>query len=473
MLNCRDCEELLDKIMFSFPDSRPANTAPILSVAALNRLVRQTLEQRLPLTWVAGEISNLMRASSGHWYFSLKDRDAQVRCVMFRNRNQFIDWQPDNGMQVEVRATPTLYEPRGEFQLQVDTLRRAGLGTLFEAFEALKLKLGREGLFDLDRKRNLPAFPRRVGIVTSPQAAALRDVLTTLQRRMPGLPVVLYPTQVQGRDAAMQIVAALNSAYQHAECEVLIVCRGGGSIEDLWSFNDEGVARAITASPMPVVSAVGHETDFTIADFVADVRAPTPTAAAELVSPNHATLLRTLSTLHARLIRTLRHRLDVHAQQLDYLTRRLIHPASRLHTQQIALRHWALRLQSAQRNLLARCNWQATAQSQRLLRTTPAISRLNRQLEQTTQTLAWTMRQRLSSAQQTIQRNTSHLIHLSPEAVLARGYSIVHNAQGEIVQSSKNLQLGDTLSIQFAEGQVNATVTDNNNAHSDLADHQS
>ncbi|HAN54975.1 MAG TPA: exodeoxyribonuclease VII large subunit, partial [Betaproteobacteria bacterium] len=274
--------------MFTFPDTPPSQTTPILSVAALNRLVRQTLEQRLPLTWVAGEISNLTRASSGHWYFSLKDADAQVRCVMFRNRNQFIDWQPDNGMQVEVRATPTLYEPRGEFQLQVDTLRRAGLGALFEAFEALKLKLGSEGLFNADKKRGLPVFPRCVGIITSPQAAALHDVLTTLQRRMPSLPVVLYPTQVQGRDAAAQIVAALHAAYQRAECDVLIVCRGGGSIEDLWSFNDENVARAIAASPIPVVSAIGHETDFTIADFVADLRAPTPTAAAELVCSHQA-----------------------------------------------------------------------------------------------------------------------------------------------------------------------------------------
>jgi exodeoxyribonuclease VII large subunit len=446
--------------MFSFPDSPLTKTAPVLSVTALNRLVRQTLEQRLPLTWVAGEISNLIRASSGHWYFSLKDRDAQVRCVMFRNRNQFIDWQPDNGMQVEVRATPTLYEPRGEFQLQVDTLRRAGFGALFEAFEALKLKLGKEGLFDADRKRSLPAFPRRVGVITSPQAAALRDVLTTLQRRMPSLPVLLYPTQVQGRDAAAQIVTALNTAYQRAECDVLIVCRGGGSIEDLWSFNDESVARTIAASPMPLVSAIGHETDFTIADFVADLRAPTPTAAAELVSPSQATLLHTLSTLHARLLRTLRHRLDTHTQQLDYLTRRLIHPGSRLSAQLTTLGHWALRLQGAQRNLLARCDWQQAAQSQRLLRVTPPISRLNGQLTQAAQTLSSAMQQCLSYADQSVLRNASHLAHLSPEAVLARGYSIVQNAQGDIVHSSASLQLADMLRIRFAQGQVSATVTD-------------
>ena len=214
-------------------------TQPVLSVSALNRLAREMLEQTLPLTWIAGEISNLTRAASGHWYFSLKDASAQVRCVMFRGRNQFIDWQPDNGMQVEVRATPTLYEARGEFQLQVDTLRRAGLGALFEAFEQLKGKLEQEGLFESARKRSLPPFPQRIGVVTSLQAAALRDVLTTLKRRMPGLPVVLYPTPVQGADAAPQIVAALQNAYRRAECDVLILCRGGGSIEDLWPFNEE------------------------------------------------------------------------------------------------------------------------------------------------------------------------------------------------------------------------------------------
>ena len=460
MLNCSDCEELLDKNMFSFPDTPPSQTPPILSVAALNRLVRQTLEQRLPLTWVAGEISNLTRASSGHWYFSLKDAGAQVRCVMFRNRNQFIDWQPDNGMQVEVRATPTLYEPRGEFQLQVDTLRRAGLGALFEAFEALKLKLAKEGLFDTDRKRSLPVFPRRVGIITSPQAAALRDVLTTLQRRMPGLPVILYPTQVQGRDAAAQIVAALNMAYQRAECDVLIVCRGGGSIEDLWSFNEESVARALAASPMPVVSAIGHETDFTIADFVADMRAPTPTAAAELVSPSQAALLDALSTLQARLLRTLRHRLDTHTQQFDYLTRRLIHPGSRVSAQLATLKHWALRLQGAQRNLLARCSWQQAAQSRRLLRVAPPISSLTSELARVAQALSAAMQQRLAYADQATRRSASHLTHLSPEAVLARGYSIVQNTQGDIVHSSNSLQLADTVRIRFAQGQVSATVTD-------------
>jgi exodeoxyribonuclease VII large subunit len=459
MLNCCDCEELLDKNMFTLPDTPPSQTTPILSVAALNRLIRQTLEQRLPLTWVAGEISNLTRASSGHWYFSLKDAGAQVRCVMFRNRNQFIDWQPDNGMQVEVRATPTLYEPRGEFQLQVDTLRRAGLGALFEAFEALKLKLGSEGLFNADKKRGLPVFPRRVGIITSPQAAALHDVLTTLQRRMPSLPVVLYPTQVQGRDAAAQIVTALHAAYQRAECDVLIVCRGGGSIEDLWSFNEENVARAIAASPIPVVSAIGHETDFTIADFVADLRAPTPTAAAELVCSHQADWLLQLRQLHSRMVRQAQHRLYSQTQQLDYLARNLVHPGRRIAMQLGTLNQLARRLKAAQSRMLERHTWQHTNYVRRLQRSPPPIAHLCVQTAQCTHNLTRAIAHQLDFAVRNMQRMDEHLFHLNPHAVLARGYSIVQNAQGEIVHDSTDLQLNETLDIQFAKGRVKAVVT--------------
>ena len=259
--------------------------APILRVSALNRSVRDLLEHRLPLAWVAGEVSNFVQARSGHLYFSLKDSAAQVRCVMFRSRGMLLDWQPRDGMQVEVRALVTLYEPRGDFQLNVEFMRPAGLGALYEAFLRLRDKLEREGLFDPSAKRPLPAHPRAIGVITSRAAAALRDVLTTLRRRNPSIPVVVYPTAVQGEGAPAEIVAALAAAGRRGECDVLILCRGGGSIEDLWAFNDERVARAVRASPIPVVAGVGHETDFTIADFAADVRAPTPTAAAELVSP--------------------------------------------------------------------------------------------------------------------------------------------------------------------------------------------
>src|SRR5688572_17380583 len=265
--------------------SKVAVPPQILSVADLNRLAREIVERHLPLSWVAGEISNFKRYDSGHCYFTLKDETAQVDCVMFRTKAMLLPWKPENGMQVEVRAYATLYEARGRFQLTVEVMRRSGLGALYEAFERLKAKLEREGLFDPARKRVLPRFPRMIGVVTSPQAAALRDVLTTLERRSPGVPVIVYPTPVQGEGAGSRIADAVTKAANRAECDVLIVCRGGGSIEDLWAYNDEALARAIAASAIPVVSGVGHETDFTIADFVADVRAPTPTAAAQLVSP--------------------------------------------------------------------------------------------------------------------------------------------------------------------------------------------
>src|SRR5687767_3245394 len=246
----------------------------VLSVADLNRLAREIVERQLPLSWVAGEISNWKRYDSGHCYFTLKDETAQVDCVMFRRQAMLLGWPPADGAQVEVRACATVYEARGKFQLNVEVMRRAGLGALYEAYERLKTKLEGEGLFDPRRKRLLPRFPRVLGIVTSPRAAALRDVLTVLRRRMPGLPVIVYPAPVQGEGAGPRIAHAVRTAGNRGECDVLIVCRGGGSIEDLWAYNDETLARTIAACPIPVISAVGHETDFTIADFVADVRAP-------------------------------------------------------------------------------------------------------------------------------------------------------------------------------------------------------
>src|SRR5512146_927891 len=275
----------------------------IVTVSALVRSVRDLLEQRYPLLWVAGEISNCVRAKSGHLYFSLKDETAQVRCVMFRNRGLYLDWEPREGLRVEVRALVTLYEPRGDFQLNVESMRRAGQGALFEAFLKLRDNLDKEGLFDAAHKRPLPPYPRRIGIVTSPQAAALRDVLTTLARRNPSIPVIIYPSPVQGEGAAQQLAAAVATAARRAECDLLILCRGGGSIEDLWAFNDENLARAIHACPIPVVTGIGHETDFTIAEFVADRRAATPTAAAELAAPARDELLADLRRLRQSLAR--------------------------------------------------------------------------------------------------------------------------------------------------------------------------
>ena len=269
----------------------PANLAapaPVIPVSLLNRMARERLESAFPLCWVAGEISNLTYAASGHVYFTLKDAQAQARCVMYRNRAQLLGWRLANGQRIEARVLATLYEARGDFQLNVENARQAGTGNLYEEFLRRKARLEAEGLFSPENKRALPAFPRRIGLITSPQAAALRDVLTTLRRRAPQLSVVLYPTPVQGAGAAQQIVEALRTAGARDECDLLIVCRGGGNLEDLWEFNDETLARAIRACPLPVISGVGHETDFTLADFAADCRAPTPTAAAELAAPARA-----------------------------------------------------------------------------------------------------------------------------------------------------------------------------------------
>jgi exodeoxyribonuclease VII large subunit len=440
---------------FSTPYIDPAR---VLTVAELNRVTRVLLEQAYPLLWVRGEISNLKRYASGHWYFALKDREAQVRCVMFRNRNQYLDWEPADGALVEVRALVTLFEARGEFQLNVETMRRAGLGTLYEAFERLKAKLAREGLFAPERKRPLPPFPRQVGIVTSPQAAALRDVLATLRRRLPILPVVIYPTQVQGQEAALQIAAALRVAGERAECDVLILCRGGGSLEDLWAFNEEVVARAIAACPIPVVSGVGHETDFTIADFVADRRAPTPTAAAELISPSCIDLLARLESLARHLRRGYERRLEARMQQLDSLARRLIHPGERLQAQSLRLVDFGRRLAAAARRRLAQETTRTAYLAERLRRARPDIEALLEARRGEAQRLARAMAHWLSYSERELARLEAHLVHLNPRHVLERGYSIVRTMDGAIVRSATQVSPGDLLELTFARGWARAGV---------------
>ena len=387
----------------------------VVSVSELNRRVRALLENQFETLWVTGEMSNVKAASSGHWYFCLKDAGAAVDCAMFRSRAQFLDFRPENGMQVEVRARVTLYEPRGSYQLVVEEVRKAGLGALFEAFERLKAKLQAEGLFDPDRKRPLPAFPRAIGLVTSPQAAALRDMLTILRRRAPMTPVVLYPAKVQGDGAAAEIARAIRVAGERAECDVLIVGRGGGSLEDLWAFNEEVVARAIAASPLPVVSGVGHETDFSIADFVADLRAPTPTAAAAAASPDRAALLEEVGQLRRRLARDLRRIVETRQQRLDHLSRRLLTPAERLARDRERLVQLGRRLRRDGRLSLQ-------ARSQRLAALRAALG------------------------------------HLDPTQVLSRGYSIVRDAQGHVRAASAGLAAGDALDITFAEGGATVTV---------------
>lgn len=398
-----------------------ANLTPtkVITVSELNRMARNMLEQSFPLFWVSGEVSNFTRAASGHWYFSLKDAGAQVRCVMFKGRNSYVDFMPREGDKVEARCTVTLYEARGDFQLTVEFVQRAGLGALFEAFEKLKNKLALEGLFDESGKQAIPKHPKQIGIVTSADAAALRDVLTTLRRRMPNIPVVIYPTPVQGKGAAQLIANAINTANERAECDVLIICRGGGSIEDLWQFNEEIVARAIAHCTIPTVSGVGHETDFTICDFVADMRAATPTAAAELVTPSRDALLNSLKQLKLQLARNIQFSLNQRAQSLDYLARRLKSPSQQIDQQKMQLSQMAYRLQTY-------------------------------------------IDQQLKTKQQNLLRLGQNLQHLNPQAVLTRGYAFVQNSSGTIISSSSQLKSNDEVKLTFGAGSADAVISKTN-----------
>ena len=397
-------------------ETAESGSAPrILSVSDLNRMAREVLEQSFPLFWISGEISNLTRAASGHWYFSLKDNSAQVRCVMFRGRNSYLDWTPKEGDKVEARAVVTLYEARGDFQLTIEFLQRAGLGALFEAFEKLKTKLQAQGLFDPTFKQSLPSHPQQIGIVTSPDAAALHDVLTTLKRRMPGIPVIIYPTPVQGKGAANQIANAINLASDRAECDVLIICRGGGSMEDLWQFNEEIVAHAIANCRIPTVSGVGHETDFTICDFVADVRAATPTAAAELASPSRAMLLAKLNQLTDQFNKNIQTLLSQRGQMLDYLAKRLISPVQQVEHQKQQISQIAYRLSMA-------------------------------------------IQKQLQNKQSSLHQLNQNLQHLNPNAVLTRGYAFAENKQGQIINSANQLSLGDDIKLTFGIGSADVTV---------------
>jgi len=438
--------------------SDPEKLARVISVAELNRLAKELIEQNLPLMWVAGEISNFTRAASGHCYFSLKDAQAQVRCVMFRHKMQLQDWKPENGMQVEVRACPSFYEQRGEFQLNVEAMRRSGLGALFDAFEKLKTRLQAEGLFEAAGKQPLPRFPRAIGVVTSLQAAALRDVLTTLRHRMAAIPVIVYPTSVQGAGAGAQIAAAISTADARAECDVLIVCRGGGSIEDLWAFNEEVVARAVHACRLPVVSGVGHETDFTIADFVADARAPTPTAAAQMASPDRDDLRQDLSHLYQRLARVTERALERRMQQLDVLARRLTHPGERIASQLLQLGHLASRLRSAWQLTSGNSEWRLRELYQQLLTLRPDFAALATGQQALARRLVSAAAHRVDGLRADLKSLSAQLSQLNPRAVLERGYSMVETGAGDIVRDSAQLSADDEVRLTFARGWASAKV---------------
>ena len=386
----------------------------ILTVGDLNRAIAASLEDRFDTVWVSGEISNFKAYDSGHWYFSLKDEEGQIRCVMFRGRNGQVGFMPQSGDLVEVSASLGMYVPRGDIQLTIQTLRRAGMGGLYEAFLKLKAKLAKEGLFDEDRKREIPTHPRAIGIVTSPQAAALKDVLSTLARRAPHIPIVIYPTLVQGPDAPAGIIAALKAAEKENAVDVILMVRGGGSIEDLWAFNDEHLAYAIADSSIPVVSGVGHETDFTIADFVADLRAPTPTGAAELAAPRRDQMLQELDAIMQALLQRVNQRIEREAQTLDQLALRLSH---------------ALPNPVRMREQIA--SWQ---------------QRLNQ---------AWSVRMENWKRNQT--HYQSQLEMLNPQRTLERGYAVILNKehdQLQAVRNTKELMLEKTYQVRLAEGEA-------------------
>ena len=428
-------------ILASMESSGQANgMAAAITVSQLNRQVKTLLERKIARIWVQGEISNLARPASGHVYFSLKDNSAQVRCAFFRQRQRGPTINLKNGDQVLAYGRVSLYEPRGDYQLIVEQVEPAGEGALKRQFEVLKKKLAAEGLFDEDRKQALPEFPERIGVITSPSGAAIRDILTILRRRFPSIPVVIYPAAVQGEAAPAELVAALSRAVRRNECDVLIMGRGGGSLEDLWAFNDEQLAREIAECPIPLVSAVGHEVDFTIADFVADVRAPTPSGAAELVVPNRHDWLRSVNSLATRIARLGERALEDRAQTLDWLARRLVQSSP-----QQTLGRQRETLQDSHRRLLSAIRLGVDRQQ-------PALASLQQRL------LVGGPR-RVSDAQHRLQLAARGLHAVSPLATLERGYAIVEDAaSGKVLTRAGDAEIGNDIRARLAKGTITATV---------------
>jgi exodeoxyribonuclease VII large subunit len=437
----------------------------IYSVSRLNREARLLLTVSFPLLWVEGEVSNLAAPASGHLYFTLKDDGACVRCAMFRSQNLYLRFQPRDGMQVLVRARVGLYEPRGEFQLTVEHMEESGFGALQRAFEALKQRLAGEGLFDASRKRPLPKFPRRLGIITSPFGAALRDVLSALRRRFPALPVLIYPVPVQGESAAIAIAEALTMANQRRDCDVLILSRGGGSLEDLWPFNTEAVAHAVAACVIPVVTGVGHEIDFTIADFAADQRAATPTAAAELVAPDRVEVLSRLGQVEQHLRQCLLRRCEAGVQALAWIGRRLNlqHPRQRLQRQSQGVDDLERRLRLAMRYRLKACMGQLSDLGARMQRRSPQVqlAQTAASHEQLAQRLGEAMRRSMDARKHRLDGLARALGAISPLATLNRGYALVTRAADNVLlRDALSVESGEVVNIQLARGQLSAEVTE-------------
>lgn len=431
--------------------------APV-AVSELNAMAKNLLENHLRGLWVSGEVSNLTRAASGHYYFSLKDSKAQIRCAMFKSYASRLATPLKEGDQVELTGKISIYEARGEYQISVTECRLAGLGRLFEAYERLKTQLQAEGLFAAERKRAIPTHPKAIGIVTSLAAAALRDVVSTLKRRMSNIPIIVYPTPVQGAGSEKLIAAAINTANERQEVAVLLVCRGGGSIEDLWSFNEEVVARAIAQSTIPIVSGVGHETDFTIADFVADLRAPTPTGAAELVSPNKAELLHQVNVAQQQLYRSLQQRYFDASQKLDWLSSHLPHPRQTLQQQGERLKQYRQMLTQALRHNHQWHRQTINHLAQQLAQQKPNTLQARKNLGQQQAALTQAWQTLCQQKQQRLQRNIALLDAINPQNVLARGFSIVTDAKGKVITRAAQLKLGQSLSLRFAEGEAKVRV---------------
>ena len=444
------------------PAPNPVPPREIFTISRLNREAKFLLERTLGAVWLEGEISNLSRPGSGHWYFSLKDEAAQVRCAMFRQRNLLVRFPVRDGMHLLARGRVSLYEARGEFQVVIDHLEEAGEGALRRRFEELKQKLQAEGLFDERHKRPLPALPRRIGVVTSPTGAAIRDILHILKRRFPAIPVLIYPVPVQGESAPREIAAAIRLAGARADCDVLIVARGGGSLEDLWAFNDEGVARAIFDCPIPVVSGVGHEVDVTIADFVADERAPTPSGAAERVVPDRAEWLRRIETTGTRIVHSMRRRLVEARALLTAHEKGLArnHPGARLREHAQRLDELEGRLALALQTRLDRARERLTSTRALLARASPAIrvAALRIRLESSRRALAAAGRGCLNGPRNRLDLALRTLHAVSPLATLDRGYAIVSATDGHVLQDATEARPGDTIEARLARGRLSARV---------------
>ncbi|MDO4641108.1 MAG: exodeoxyribonuclease VII large subunit [Neisseria sp.] len=432
--------------------------ATAVSVSELNALAKRLLEENLFGLWVAGEVSNLTRAASGHYYFSLKDSRAQVRCAMFKGVAARLAAPLKEGDHIELTGKISIYEARGEFQITVNEVRLKGLGQLYEAYEKLKAKLQAEGVFAVERKKPLPQHPKTIGIVTSLAAAALRDVVTTLRRRAPEIPLIMYPAMVQGVGSGLQIAQAVQTASARGEADVLIVCRGGGSIEDLWSFNEEVVVRAIEACRIPVVSGVGHETDFTLTDFVADVRAPTPTAAAELVSPNRMESLHKLAQAQGRMKAALQQRYYDASQKVDWFARQIRHPSQKLESQRMQVKALDNALGSAMRNHYRFSEQKWTRLRQQLAYFRPDVAAYKREVSVLQAALLQNRYNGLAHCRQRLEKQAALLEAVSPQHILARGFSVVQNGRGQLVRSAAGLKQGQKLHIVFAEGETDVRV---------------